>query len=104
MQKIITRIFVVLFVLYASVAKPQNAFSLLRTSPPHTGNHESIDGKFQRVKIWLDGKPAAGLAKLGIDLAEGDFRKGVWFTSDFDMATLAKIRHAGYRTEILIDD
>ncbi|HRH65422.1 MAG TPA: M14 family zinc carboxypeptidase [Bacteroidia bacterium] len=62
------------------------------------------DALYSRVKIWFDGKSSAELAKLGIDLTEGDYRRNVWFTSDFSDRELKKIEHAGFRTEILVND
>lgn len=87
----------------STCANAQSAFSLLRTSA--NSKHQTLSPEnYQRVKIWFDGKPATELARLGIDLSEGDFRKGVWFVSDFSTKTLSKIRQSGFRTEILIDD
>lgn len=81
-------------------SQAQDAFSLLRTSAHLT----PAEPQYKRVKIWFDGKPATDLARLGIDLGEGDFRKNVWFTSDLDQHTLARVTAAGFRTEILISD
>ena len=39
--------------------------------------------KYSRARIWLDGKPASALGASGIDLSEGDYKKDIWFTSDF---------------------
>ena len=103
MQKIHYSIFIAIFLSCSSPVNAQSAFSLLRTEGYKNQHREETPG-YQRVKIWLDGKPVSALAKLGIDISEGDFRKGVWFTSDLDNKTVAKIRQAGFRSEVLISD
>lgn len=60
--------------------------------------------KYKKVKIWFDGKSTMLLAKAGVDLLEGEYKKGVWFVSDFSEKEIEKIQQAGFRTEILIDD
>ena len=104
MQKILTRLFITALLIYSTQSKSQSAFSLLRTGAHPKSNHIADSPEYSRVKIWMDGKSATELANLGIDLSEGDYRKGVWFTSDFNAHTISKINHAGFRTEILIDD
>lgn len=59
---------------------------------------------YKKVKIWFDGKPTSLLSSAGVDLLEGEFRKGVWFISDFNDQEIETINHAGFRTEILISD
>jgi hypothetical protein len=61
-------------------------------------------GAYKKVKIWFDGKAENKLGALGVDLQEGDLRKGVWFVSDFSVKEITRIQQAGFRTEILIDD
>lgn len=104
MQKNLTRLFIAILLTCSFHTKSQSAFSLLRTDAHPNKNHTSSAPEYSRVKIWLDGRSATELAKLGIDLSEGDYRKGVWFTSDLNAQTIAKINHAGFRTEILIGD
>ena len=60
--------------------------------------------KYKKVKIWFDGKSTDKLSNAGVDLLEGDYRKGVWFVSDFSEREIEKINQAGYRTEILAAD
>ena len=103
MNKFLTAISVSVF-LFSAQAKSQSAFSLLRTSATPKTIHTSSPDRFQKVKIWMDGKPASALAMLGIDLGEGDYRTGVWFVSDLNITAITKIQQAGFRTEILIDD
>lgn len=59
---------------------------------------------YSKAKIWFDGKSEIKLASLGIDLTEGEFRKSVWFVSDFSENEIKKIHEAGFRTDILIAD
>ena len=101
MKKIIYALFAFYLGIGTLSVKSQSAFSLLRTAV-HV--HSSDTEKYQRIKIWLDGKKSSELAKLGIDLTEGEYRKDVWFISDFDGRMVSKIRHAGFRVEILVSD
>jgi carboxypeptidase T len=103
MQKILASLFAAALVFCSSPSTSQSAFALLRTSAPQKTDR-SNSGNYQRVKVWLDGKPAAELARLGFDLCEGDLRKGVWFASDFSERELERIENAGFRTEVLIPD
>ena len=60
--------------------------------------------KYQRTKIYFDGRDPVELAKLGIDLTEGEFRRGVSFTTELNERELDKIRSNGFRVEVIIDD
>lgn len=60
------------------------------------------DTNYSRAKIWFDGKSAADLARVGIDVTEGELRPGVWFISDFSEYEIVKIQRAGFRVDILI--
>lgn len=62
------------------------------------------DQNYSRAKIWFDGKSEMELGKIGIDLTEGDYRKGVWFISDFSEKEISNIKAADFRIEILIRD
>lgn len=64
----------------------------------------SQNQKYQKAKIWFDGKNSSQLANLGVDLLEGEYKRGTWFVSDFSESELEKIKQGGFRTEILIDD
>jgi carboxypeptidase T len=85
-------------------AHAQSAFSLLRTSATPRVKHLEGTPDYQRVKIWLDGRSPMALASLGIDISEGDYRKNVWFVTDCSSQTISKVQHAGFRTEIVIED
>ena len=60
--------------------------------------------KYSKVKIWFDGKQSSQLATLGVDLLEGEYKRGIWFISDFSEKEVSKIQQAGFRTEVVIDD
>ena len=60
--------------------------------------------KYSRATIYFDGKTEIELGRVGIDLTEGNYRRGCCFTSDFSMVELEKIRAAGFRVEVLIED
>ena len=61
-------------------------------------------GEYKKAKIWFDGKNSSQLAKLGVDLLEGEYKRGTWFVSDFSERELERIKQGGFRTEVLIDD
>jgi hypothetical protein len=103
MKKITLNIFIAALLLGSSIAAGQSAFSLLRTDV-HSKKNSTTVPEYQRVKIWFDGKAPAQLAKLGIDLSEGEFRKGVWFVSDLDSKTINAARQAGFRLDVVIED
>jgi len=104
MHKIITSSFIAVFLLNSFTANAQSIFPLLRTSAKHKNVHQDNPPAYQRLKIWLDGKPASELGKLGIDLSEGEYRKDVWFIADLPVNVISKIKHAGFRSEVVIED
>lgn len=58
----------------------------------------------KRVKIWTTDSGMIKLSRLGIETDHGDYRKNVWFISDFSTAEIEKIKQAGFKYEVLIDD
>ncbi|HMR47391.1 MAG TPA: M14 family zinc carboxypeptidase [Bacteroidia bacterium] len=60
--------------------------------------------KYQKVRIWLDGKAVSSLAQSGVDLSEAHYRKGLYYETDLNTSELNRISTAGFRTEVLIDD
>ena len=46
---------------------------------------------YSRAKIWFDGKSEVKLATLGLDLSEGEYRKGVWFISDLSDREISSV-------------
>src|SRR5258708_5455741 len=101
MKNIFTRIFLAA-TLYSCFANAQTTFPLLRSNASY--RKTPSQSEYHPVKIWMEGRPTSDLAKIGIDLTEGDYRKGVWFISDFDNSSLAKIKKSGFRTEVVIED
>lgn len=59
---------------------------------------------YSRVKIFIDGRELNELARLGIDISEGEYRKGYSFTSDFSKQEIERIEQAGFKTEVMIAD
>lgn len=59
---------------------------------------------YSRAKISLNDRNVFQLARLGIDVSHGELAVGRFFISDFSSEELAKIRAAGFHTEILIED
>jgi carboxypeptidase T len=61
-------------------------------------------GNYKRLRIYTNDAGLVKLTTLGIETDHGDYRKNVWFVSDFSQAEIAKIQNAGFRYEVLIDD
>ncbi len=101
MKKYFTKLLVILFVFANGFAFSQSQ-NLLR-GKFQSKKSESVQ-QYSRIKIWLDGKPVSDLAKLGLDLTEGESRKGIWYVSDFSSNEVTKIQNAGFRTEVVIAD
>lgn len=59
---------------------------------------------YSRTVIYFDGRSVNDLASEGIDVLEGVLRKGHSFTTDLESKEIEKLRQAGFRLEILIDD
>jgi hypothetical protein len=57
-----------------------------------------------RARIWTNDAGLQKLSSLGIETDHGDYRRNVWFVSDFSQAELERIAAAGYRYEVLIED
>jgi hypothetical protein len=60
--------------------------------------------KYSEVKIYLDSKSLADLAKLGIAVEEGQYLKGTYFITILSGKELKKITSSGFRYDILQDD
>jgi hypothetical protein len=60
--------------------------------------------KYSRVKIYTDDNGLLQLAKQGLDVTNGDIRKGVCFVSEFSEREIGIIRNCGLAFDILIDD
>ncbi|MBK8414069.1 MAG: hypothetical protein IPL22_05875 [Bacteroidetes bacterium] len=61
-------------------------------------------GNYKRLRIYTNDAGLVKLTTLGIETDHGDYRKNVWFVSDFSQAEITKIQNAGFRYEVLIDD
>lgn len=59
---------------------------------------------FIKAKVWLGERSTGELAKLGVDLTEGDLRPNVWFVGDFSKGTFERITDAGFTTTVLATD
>ena len=62
--------------------------------------------QYSRARVLLDNKghDIRSLAATGIATDHGEYRKNVFFTSDFSAREINDIKHAGFTVEILIDD
>src|SRR5687768_11410652 len=60
--------------------------------------------RYSRVKIWTGENGMRKLSRLGIETDHGDYRRNVYFISDFSEKEISKIAGAGFRYDVLIDD
>ena len=60
--------------------------------------------KYHRVKIDISTKGIIELAKAGLAVDHGDYKKGVYFTSDLSDSELKLVKQLGYTFEIQIQD
>lgn len=60
--------------------------------------------KHHRVKIYTSDRGLVQLSGLGIETDHGDIRKNVWFITDLNDKEIQKVKQAGYRFEIMIND
>jgi hypothetical protein len=60
--------------------------------------------KYHRVKVWLGEKGIIELAKAGISVDHGDFKPGMYFTSDLSERELLAVQKTGLKYEVLIND
>ncbi len=59
---------------------------------------------YSRIKIFLEGHDVKELSRLGVDISEGEYRKGYSFISDFSQQEIERIQDAGFKTEVIIKD
>lgn len=62
------------------------------------------NGTYSRVKIYADENGMRTLSAAGIAVDHGDFKKGVYFTTDLSASELLKVQQLGFVYEILIPD
>jgi carboxypeptidase T len=60
--------------------------------------------KYSRATVYLDGKELMELAKLGVDITHGDYRKQISFTTDYSEIEIQVLQDAGFRIEVDIED
>jgi carboxypeptidase T len=60
--------------------------------------------KYSQVRIHLDDRGMLTLAKMGIPVDEGVYKKGVSLTTVLSRQELAKVARAGYSWDVLQDD
>jgi len=59
---------------------------------------------YSKVRIDVSQKGIQGIAGAGIDLSSGWLKKDSWFEADLSGREIEKVKEAGYRVEILIND
>jgi hypothetical protein len=59
---------------------------------------------YSRAKIYLDesGHTFTDLAKLGIAVDHGDYKKNTYFISDFSASEISMVEKAGYKVDIIM--
>jgi carboxypeptidase T len=60
--------------------------------------------KYSRVKVSLEQKNIADLARLGVEADHGEYRPGKYLINEFSASELTTIRQAGFSCEVLIED
>ncbi|HEY9115932.1 MAG TPA: M14 family zinc carboxypeptidase [Bacteroidales bacterium] len=60
--------------------------------------------KTSRVRINLEGKSIQEIASLGIDVLEGNYRKGAFFETDLSASEQSKLTENGFSLTIQIED
>lgn len=68
------------------------------------GLNLSAQSQFSKVKIFLNDSGLEQIARLGIDVTEGQYKKGVFLTTDLSQSEIQKLKAEGITTEILIED
>ena len=70
----------------------------------HLPSAMAQQSEYSRVKIYADAKGLAELAQAGVCIDHGDFKRNVYFTSDFSAQEINIIKKKGYKYDILIPD
>ena len=63
-----------------------------------------IQEQYSRLKIYTNDQGLLELGALGIDIDHGDYKKGVWFKSDFSASDIKKIEAAGFTYDVIHKD
>lgn len=77
-------------------------FTLLQICPVAINAQDSPI--YHRAKVWLEGNHIEELAKLGIEVDHGEYAPFKHLINDFSRRELARIREAGFRYDVLIED
>lgn len=64
----------------------------------------SAQQTYSKVQIMLNNTSVEQIARLGIDIGEGEYRRGVYFTTDLSQTVIDKLSEAGLKYKILIQD
>ncbi len=59
---------------------------------------------YSRVRVFFGENSLEDLARLGLEVDHGIFRKGAYIENDFSAREINLIKNAGFKYEILIDD
>jgi len=60
--------------------------------------------QYSRVKIYTNEQGLAELSAMGVEIDHGEYKKGVWFTSDFSASDIKKMEQAGFSYDIVHKD
>ncbi|MEZ4888856.1 MAG: M14 family zinc carboxypeptidase [Chitinophagales bacterium] len=60
--------------------------------------------QYSRAKIYTNELGLVELGALGVEIDHGEYKKGVWFVSDFSASELKKIAAAGFVFDIIHED
>ncbi|MGB0931057.1 MAG: M14 family zinc carboxypeptidase [Chitinophagales bacterium] len=60
--------------------------------------------QYSRAKIYTNDLGLMELGALGVEIDHGEYKKGVWFASDFSASDLKKIAAAGFSFDIIHED
>ena len=64
----------------------------------------SAQSTHSKVKIMLAETELQQIAELGIDITEGEYRKGVYFTTDLSKREITSLENANIQHSILVED
>ncbi len=66
--------------------------------------YTSFSQQYSKVKIYADSEGLQHLAEMGVGIDHGQFKKDIFFISDFSERDIQLIDQLGYRYEVLIED
>ncbi|MDX2002841.1 MAG: M14 family zinc carboxypeptidase [Chitinophagales bacterium] len=62
------------------------------------------EGMYSRARVWTPGTTIQQLSSLGIAIDHGTYRKGAYLECDFSSFEIEKMRLAGFKVDVLIED